>query len=754
MKKIEFFRHNINEEDIKEVDDTLRSIFLTTAGKVSKFESKLSAYLDVPYSVGVSSCTAGLQLSLIGLGIRAGDEVITTPLSFIASSNAIEYVGARPVFIDVDIDTGLIKEDAIEKAITPKTKAILVVHLYGQMCDMKRLNKIATKHNLKLIEDAAHALESSRDGIKPGQLSDAAVFSFYATKTITSGEGGAVATRHKKLRDWMVKARLHGMSKDAASRYTEKYKHYDMEFLGFKSNMTDIAAGLLLGQLSRSEKLWSARVQIANFYDKIFANVVKKPIVLPKVRHAYYVYTILVDSKHRDDVLHELQESGIGVAINFRPIHMMSYYRNKYSFKEGDFPNAEIIGASTITIPLYPSLSSKEIKYIASKVLDLHRKHDLGNPTASGVSLFFPAYNEEGNIENVVKDALAAFQKTDIPFEIIIINDGSRDRTGQISDKLAKKYKQVRAIHHEFNKDYGLTLQTGFASARYPVVGYMDGDGQFEASDFVDKLLPKLDSADLVTGQRVDRADPLVRRINAFLWNMLAKLLFGIAVNDVDCGMKVIKKGVLNKLKVKYGYATVCQELHFKTQNAGFRTAQVPVTHKPRTIGTQTGAHPWVIVNSLLQLFQMRLELWVEKYWRGDPIETFKALPRLIRFGVVGSIGFIIQLFSLSFLVEFFQINPLLANIPAFAIATSVNFYLSIKLTWYDRMERLGLAETVAKFFLLGITNETFFALFSFQVTYQPALTLAVFASAIINLFVYNKFIFSSKASEVSSADV
>jgi len=555
MKKIEFFRHNINKEDIEEVDDTLRSIFLTTARKVSKFEKKLSKYLDVPYSLGVSSCTAGLQLSLIGLEVKRDDEVITTPLSFIASSNAIEYIGAKPVFVDVDPETGLIKEEAVEKAITPKTKAILVVHLYGQMCDMRLLNQIAKKHHLVLIEDAAHALEASRDGIKPGQLSDAAVFSFYATKTITSGEGGAVATRHKKLHDWMVKARLHGMSKDAASRYTEKYQHYDMEFLGFKSNMTDIAAGLLLGQLSRAEKLWSARVKIARFYDKVFGNIVKRPAVLPKVKHAYYVYTILVDPKFRDEMLHELQESGIGVAVNFRPIHLMSYYRNKYGFKEGDFPNAEKIGASTITIPLYPSLTSKEIKYIASKVLDLHRKHDLVNPIASGVSLFFPAYNEEGNIENVVKDALAAFQKTDIPFEIIIVNDGSRDKTGEISDKLAKKYKQVRAIHHEFNKDYGLTLQTGFTNARYPVVGYMDGDGQFEAIDFVDKLLPKLDLADLVTGQRVNRADPLIRRINAYLWNMLAKILFGIGVNDVDCGMKVIKKDVLNKLNVKYGFS-------------------------------------------------------------------------------------------------------------------------------------------------------------------------------------------------------
>ena len=257
----------------------------------------------------------------------------------------------------------------------------------------------------------------------------------------------------------------------------------------------------------------------------------------------------------------------------------------------------------------------------------------------------------------------------------------------------------------------------------------------------------------MVTGQRVNRADPLIRRINAYLWNMLAKILFGIGVNDVDCGMKVIKKDVLNKLNVKYGYATVCQELHFKTQDAGFRTDQVPVTHKPRIIGTQTGANPWVIVNSLLQLFQMRLELWIEKYWQGDLLETFKALPRLVRFGVVGLIGFIIQLLSLSFLVEIFQINPLLANIPAFTIATSINFYLSIKLTWYDRMESLGLVETVAKFFLLGVTNEAFFALFSYQVTYQPALILAVFAAALINFLIYNKFIFSSKTSEVSSVD-
>lgn len=369
-RKIEFYKHNVNSTDKKEVLSVLSSTFLTTGEIVSKFESDLSKYLGLAYSVGLTSCTEALFLSLKGLGISQNDEVITTPLSFIASANSIEYCRAKPVFVDVEEETGNINADLIEKAITKKTKAILVVHLYGQMCDMKRISKIAKKNNLKLIEDCAHCIEGERDKIRPGQVSDAACFSFYATKNITSGEGGAVSTNNKKLHDWLMKARQHGMSKNAIDRYSKRYEHYDMEFLGYKSNMTNIQASMLLNQLNRIDNLLSKKERIARIYNNGLAEnkYIKSPQVLEETKHARHLYTIWVNPKIRDHVLQRLQNKGIGVAVNFRPIHLMKYYRNKYDYKKGDFPIAEIIGASTISLPFYPKLKKHEVDFIIKEV--------------------------------------------------------------------------------------------------------------------------------------------------------------------------------------------------------------------------------------------------------------------------------------------------------------------------------------------------------------------------------------------------
>jgi len=216
--KVEFYKHNLGNKGLMELKKVFNSIFLSTGPKTAEFEKKLAKYLGVKYVVGTSSGTAALHLALLALDIKPGDEVITTPLSFVATSNAILYVGARPVFVDVEKDTGNIDASLIEKAITKKTKAITPVHLYGHMCDMKKISKIAKKHKLKIIEDAAHCLEGKRDGIRPGQLSDIVMFSFYATKNITSGEGGAIATNNKKLAQKIRVLGYHGIIKGETAK--------------------------------------------------------------------------------------------------------------------------------------------------------------------------------------------------------------------------------------------------------------------------------------------------------------------------------------------------------------------------------------------------------------------------------------------------------------------------------------------------------------------------------------------------------
>ncbi len=368
MHGIEFFKHNIEHSDIERVNEVLRSIFLTTGEKVREFEEKFSTYLGSRYTIGVTSCTAALHLSLIAAGTGPGDEVITTPMSFCATANSILHAGARPVFVDVEEDTGNINAELIEKVITEKTKAIIPVHLYGQMCDMKRIKEIADRYNLKVIEDAAHAIEAERDEIKPGQLSFSACFSFYATKNITSGEGGAITTNDKEIAELLRMLRLHGIDKSAIDRYTKRYQHYDMPVLGWKYNMDNIQAALLIGQLERIDELWKRRDNLWRLYEDELEGIkgIKLPKTVPNSRHARHLFTVLVPSGKRDEILWRLQEAGIGVAVNYRPIHLMSFYRKTFGYKEGDFPVAEDIGSRTISLPLYPLLKEEGLKIVCT----------------------------------------------------------------------------------------------------------------------------------------------------------------------------------------------------------------------------------------------------------------------------------------------------------------------------------------------------------------------------------------------------
>jgi dTDP-4-amino-4,6-dideoxygalactose transaminase len=367
--KIEFYKHNIDNVDIDNLVKVLKGFFLTTGETVALFEKKLAGYLGLKYVAGLMSCTDALQLSLAYFNIGSGDEVITTPLTYTATVDAIEYVGAKPIFIDVEAVTGNINADLIEKAITKKTKAILVVHLYGHMCDMLKIKKIANKYKLRIIEDSAHCIEGKRDGIGPGQIGDIACFSFYATKNITCGEGGAMATNNKDIYNWFKKARSHGLTKDVSERYGQTYKHWDKDILGFKCNMSNVQAALLLHQLDTANKRLKKRENVCLKYNKSFKNI--KNITLHKVLKntvsGRHLYTILVNN-NRDKIMEQLNKYGISTVVNYRPVHLLKYYKEKYNFKKGDFPVAENIGERTITLPLYSKLKSREINYIIKNI--------------------------------------------------------------------------------------------------------------------------------------------------------------------------------------------------------------------------------------------------------------------------------------------------------------------------------------------------------------------------------------------------
>lgn len=366
--KVEFYRHNLGEQDIENAARVLRSIFLTTGPVTAEFEKMFSDYSGLKRTVAVNSGTAALHLSLLALGIGPGDEVITTPMTFIATATSIMHVGAKPVFVDVEEDTALMDVGRIEEAITQRTKAIIPVHLYGSMVDMEGIQKIADQHNLKVIEDCAHCIEGKRNGIRPGQLSNAACYSFYATKNLTCGEGGAVATNDVELSERVRVLRLHGMSKDAASRYSDYYQHWDMISLGWKYNMDDIHASLLIDQVESLNKNLAKRREICDIYNTAFTII--PSITVPETRgeSARHLYTIWVPREKRDEFLHKIQNAQIGVAVNYRAIHTLTYFSESFGFEPNDFPVANRLGQSTISLPLYPKLKDNEIEYVIDSV--------------------------------------------------------------------------------------------------------------------------------------------------------------------------------------------------------------------------------------------------------------------------------------------------------------------------------------------------------------------------------------------------
>jgi len=370
--EVSFFSHDLGAAELAALAQVLRGPILTTGETVERFEQLFAAYLGRRHCVGLTSCTGALHLSLTALGIGPGDEVITTPMTFIATATAIEQAGATPVFVDVEDHTGNMDPGVIEEALTARTRAIMPVHLYGQMCDMHRLRDVAAAHGLKIVEDAAHCVEGRREGYGPAQHGDSACFSFYATKSLTSGEGGAMVTDDDALAQRVRLLRQHGMNKTAASRHKEGYAHWDMPIFGWKYNMDNVQAALLLPQMERVEQKLAMRQALAAEYRAALSGIsqVAMPQTLPGVRHAEHLFTIGVAPERRDELLGHLKERRIAAMVNYRAIHLLEYYQRKFRLPRGSFPVAERIGDSTISLPLYPSMPVEHVHVVARAIAD------------------------------------------------------------------------------------------------------------------------------------------------------------------------------------------------------------------------------------------------------------------------------------------------------------------------------------------------------------------------------------------------
>ncbi len=366
----------IGEEEIAEVVDTLRSGWIGFGPKSIRFEAEFARYVSARHAVSVNSCTAGLHLALIASGIGSGDEVITTPLTFASTVNVIEHVGARPIFADVDRRSYNLDPDALQSAVTPRTKAVIPVHLAGRPCDMDRIMHLAARHGLTVIEDAAHAVEAAWRGRKIGSISPFTAFSFYATKNLTTAEGGMLTTADDAAAERLRTLRLHGISHDAWKRYSsEGFQPYEAVEPGYKYNLTDLQASLGLHQLARIEANLAIRERHWRAYDAAFAEVgaVETPApVHPDVRHARHLYTLALRPERlridRQRFLEALRAENIGAGIHFVPVHQHAYYRQKYGYRPGSFPHAEEIGGRILSLPLSAGLSDADVQDVVAAV--------------------------------------------------------------------------------------------------------------------------------------------------------------------------------------------------------------------------------------------------------------------------------------------------------------------------------------------------------------------------------------------------
>lgn len=372
---------SIGDEEIQEVSDSLRSGWITTGPKTKKFEEQFRRFVNAKHAIAVSSCTAGLHIALTALNIGVGDEVIVPTLTFCSTANVVEHLGARPILVDVD-ENFEISLEATEKAITCRTKAVVPVHYAGQACDMDAINTLAAKHGLSVIEDAAHAAGSEYKGKKIGTHSKATVFSFYATKNMTTGEGGIITTNDDQLAERMQILSLHGMNRDAWKRYSAASSwYYDVVEPGYKNNMTDIQASLGLHQLRRLEGFIRRRRQIALRYQTAFKDL--SELILPRdlLRrpHPYHLFPIRLRPEllaiNRDQFIVNLTSRNIGSSVHFIPVHRHSYYAQKYHYRREDFPVAEQIFSGLISLPLYPAMSDCDADDVLNAVTNIVTSH-------------------------------------------------------------------------------------------------------------------------------------------------------------------------------------------------------------------------------------------------------------------------------------------------------------------------------------------------------------------------------------------
>jgi dTDP-4-amino-4,6-dideoxygalactose transaminase len=377
-----FAMPDIGEAEVESVVETLRSGWLTTGPKVRRFEADFAQYVGCQHAVAVNSATAALHLALEAIGIQEWDEVLIPTMTFAATAEVVLYFKATPILVDCRQDTLNVEPDQIEQAITPKTRAIIPVHIAGQACDMDRILELARDYDLKVIEDAAHALPARFQGQMIGTMGDITCFSFYATKTITTGEGGMATTESPEWAERMRIMGLHGISQDAWKRYTEEGSwYYEILYPGYKYNLTDIAAAIGIEQLKKCDRFWGSRQRCAMLYNEGLRDVpgIITPYVAPDVQHAWHLYVIQLALEQlrigRNEFIALLKQQNIGTSVHFIPLHLHPYYRATFGYRPQDLPNASSAFERIVSLPIYPRMTEADVQRVIETIRTIVQQH-------------------------------------------------------------------------------------------------------------------------------------------------------------------------------------------------------------------------------------------------------------------------------------------------------------------------------------------------------------------------------------------
>lgn len=455
MREIPFHKPCIQDDDIAEVTDTLRNGWLTMGPKTIEFEEAFRAQVGARYAVSVNSCTAALHLALKVIGLDKGDEVIVPTVTFAATAEVVRYFDAHPVIVDVDRRTHNITALEIERHISNKTRAIIPVHFGGQPADMDAINEIAKSYSLHVIEDAAHCFPSFYKGKPVGTLSDMTAFSFYATKTLATGEGGMITTDHPDLAERLQILRLHGISKDAWKRYTSLGNwYYEIIEIGYKYNMTDIQAALGLAQLRKAHRMWERRRAIAHRYSEHFKDSphILTPTILDGCETSWHLYVIKLRSERltisRDQFISELQQRGVGVSVHFIPLHRHPFYKNTYHTRPNDFPNAEWIYERSLSLPIYPDMTDADVDYVAEQVIAIARQHEKPVHAAVRIPLAAPDITDKARtaVLEVLKTNALSFGPRLTEFEEVAAAFAGRSYGVAVNSGTSALHLIVRAL--------------------------------------------------------------------------------------------------------------------------------------------------------------------------------------------------------------------------------------------------------------------------------------------------------------------